>query len=125
MEGYFTFQWGGGGLFFRWGGASFLSGGGCHMGRGNSFDGGLSKKMLDGGGGVGGIPPCLPTIWETLAIIDFLSQSDGNFYHHLHQKKSGCTILVNLPVFETVFAASIVQYPHWCAALSCTTTPVL
>ena len=96
------------------------------MGRGNSFDGGLSKKMLDGGGGEwGASPPCLPTIWETLAIIDFLSQSDGNFYHHLHQKKSGCTILVNLPVFETVFAASIVQYPHWCAALSCTTTPVL
>ena len=58
MEGYLTFQWGGG-VFFRWGGASFLSGGECHMGRGNSFDGGLSKKMLDGGG-VGGIPPMPP-----------------------------------------------------------------
>ena len=40
-------------------------------------------------------------------------------------KKSGCTILANLPVFEIVFAASIVLYHHWCAALSCTATPVL
>ena len=35
-------------------------------------------------------------------------------------KKSGCTILANLPVFEIVFSASIVLYHHCCAALSCT-----
>ena len=57
------------------------------------------------------------------AIIDFLSQSDENSTT-IFTKKSGSTILANLPVFEIVFAANIVLYHHCCAALSCTATPV-
>ena len=59
-------------------------------------------------------------------IIDFLSQSDENFYSNTFlPKKSRCAILANLPVFEIVFAASIVLYHQCCAALSCTAMPVL
>ena len=58
-------------------------------------------------------------------LIDFLSQSDENFCHHLHQKKSACIILANLPVFEILFAANIVLYHHCCTTLSCTAMPVL
>ena len=40
-------------------------------------------------------------------------------------KNSVCTILANLPVFETVFAASILLYHDCCAALSCIATPAV
>ena len=43
MEVFFTFQWGGGGLFFRWG-ASFLSRGVHPVERDIGFDGGFQKK---------------------------------------------------------------------------------
>ena len=61
MEGYLTFQWGGGGVFFRWGGASFLSGGGgATWGGATVLMGGFQKKCWMGGGGVGDIPPMPP-----------------------------------------------------------------
>ena len=48
MEGYFTFQWGG--LFFKWRGGSFLSGGWVpHWGALVLKEGGFRKKLLDGG----------------------------------------------------------------------------
>ena len=53
MEVCFMFQWGGGGVVFQMGGASFLSGwGGAPWGRGTSFDGGCFKKILGWG-----VPP--------------------------------------------------------------------
>ena len=67
MEGYFTFQWGGGGCFSD-GGTSYLSGGGEV-----SHGGGASVLMGGGGGskniiGWGGAPPHVspPPLWETL-----------------------------------------------------------
>ena len=58
MEGCFTFQWGWGACFFRWG-ASFVSGRGWapppHGGIG--FDGGFSKKII----GWEGAPPNAPS----------------------------------------------------------------
>ena len=50
MEGCFMFQWGGGGLFLRWG-ASFLSGGHQFWG------GGVEKNCKKGGA-----PPMPPTM---------------------------------------------------------------
>ena len=49
------------------------------------------------------------------AIIDFLSQSDENFYHHLHQKN------LDVPFWQ------IYQYLKLCSlpVLYCTTTVVL
>ena len=44
------------------------------------------------------------------AITNSLSLSDEDSNHHLHQKKSGRTTLVNLPVFEIVFADIIGLY---------------
>ena len=44
MEGCVMFQWGGGGLFSRWG-ASFLSGG-CPIGGSIGFDGGRGVSKL-------------------------------------------------------------------------------
>ena len=44
---------------------------------------------------------------QVSSIINFLSLSDGDSYHHLQQKHLDVAIL---PVFETVFAASIVLY---------------
>ena len=55
----------------------------------------------------------------------FLSESDEYSYHYLPPKKSECTILANLPVFEIVFAASNVSYHHYFSALSCIATPML
>ena len=44
------------------------------------------------------------------AITNFLSLNDESSNHHLHQKKSGRTTLVNLPVFEIVLADIIPLY---------------
>ena len=64
MEGCFMFQWGGGGLFFRWG-ASFLSGGAPH-GMASVLVGEFSKKIVRWRGGEG-VPPMPPSpLWETL-----------------------------------------------------------
>ena len=94
---------------------------------------------------------CINKGWEKVMNIGervlewMVCHSDSHYLHHSHttcnywfsksewwellppssSTKSGCTILVNLPVFEIVFAASIVLYHHCCAALSCTATPVL
>ena len=43
MEGCFTFQWGGGGVFFRWGAGDIFKWGVRTMG-GIGFDGGFLKK---------------------------------------------------------------------------------
>ena len=40
-------------------------------------------------------------------------------------KESGSTILKNLLIFEIVFAARIILYHHYRAALSCIATPAL
>ena len=60
MEGCFMFQWGEGGLFFRWG-ASFLSGGVPHGGQ--RFCWGCFRKNCKMGEGT---PPCPRPLWETL-----------------------------------------------------------
>ena len=39
-----------------------------------------------------------------LEIINFLSLGDENSYQQLHKKKTDCTILAILSVFEIVFA---------------------
>ena len=56
MEGCFMFQWGE--LFFRWEGASFLSGGVPHRGIGFGGGGGLERNRK--------MPPQL---WKTLSSI--------------------------------------------------------
>ena len=63
MKGYFTFQWGAGGVVFQMG-ASFLSGlGGCPWGASILMEG-FSKKIVEWGMGH---PPCPPPpLWETL-----------------------------------------------------------
>ena len=56
-------------------------------------------------------------------IINFLSQSDEDSYYHLHQKN------LNIPkiyqYLKLCFAARIVPYHHFCAALYCIATPLL
>ena len=58
-------------------------------------------------------------------ILHRYDPRDEDSYQHFHQKKSECTILANLSVFEIVFATSIVLYHHCCAALSCIATLLL
>ena len=53
-------------------------------------------------------------------IINLMSLSDEGS----SPKKSGCIVLASLPVFEIMFAASIVLYRQCCAALSYIATPV-
>ena len=61
MKGCFLFQWGGGGFIFKWAECAPWGSIGFDRGRGGS------KKMVEwGGGGVGGCPPMLPPLWETV-----------------------------------------------------------
>ena len=51
------------------------------------------------------------------AIIDFLSQSNENFYRHLHQKNLDVPFWqIYQQVFEIVFFVSIVLYHHCCVS---------
>ena len=54
------------------------------------------------------------------AIMNLRSLSDENS----SPKKSGCTVLASLRVFEIVFIASNVLYNQCCSTLTCIATPM-
>ena len=112
MEGCFMFQWGGGGLFLRWG-ASFLSGG--HQ----FFLGGGLKKIVRRGGR----PPCLP-LWETLVwreckasniIISYIFPENFIEIHQASQKililtSLILTVFVNFVLIFSPLHATVIAY---------------
>ena len=64
--------------------------------------------------------------------LHFLSQSDEDPYHHLHQKKSGCTILANLPAklclqpivyCITTVVLHYLALQHQCCIVTCVALP--
>ena len=60
------------------------------------------------------------------AIINFPSQSDGDSYHHFHQKNLAVLFWqIYQYIYEIVFATSIILYHHCCAAPSFIATPLL
>ena len=58
------FQWGGGGLFFRWGASLLSEGRGVHHGGASVLMRGFSEKIV----GLR-VPPMPPPLWEILGRL--------------------------------------------------------